>query len=316
MSKILKRPMFRKGGSAMNGVMSLAAPRKQYQDGTSFADLIKDDEFGTEVYDLAKAAVGRDVQQERSDVLANLLIRGGLNLVSGAGAGKGTLGAIATAFQKPTETALAEMSELRRDPAKMLTAKTLIEQKGAERLKLLDLQNKRTDAEKKARVLLGPDASSEEIRKKASEILETSIFGVEKRFEEGAKTDRIEVIQKQEDLSYPDAERLYNFQNKTAEIEKQTGVPVGPRGGVIRGIPRKGKIDYSTFAKNATDGIYFDPEYRNYVKIISGVAEIIPDPLSSSMGDQTSVPKVDPKKIITRSPSDIEAEFSEEEMMA
>lgn len=316
MSKILKRPMFRKGGSAMNGVMSLAAPRKQYQDGTSFADLIKDDEFGTEVYDLAKAAVGRDVQQERSDVLANLLIRGGLNLVSGAGAGKGTLGAIATAFQKPTETALAEMSELRRDPAKMLTAKTLIEQKGAERLKLLDLQNKRTDAENKARVLLGPDASSEEIRKKAAEILETSIFGVEKRFEEGAKTDRIEVIQKQEDLSYPDAEKLFNFQNKAAEIEKKTGVPVGPRGGVIRGIPRKGKIDYSTFAKNATDGIYFDPEYRNYVKIVSGVAEIIPDPLSSSMGDQTSVPKVDPRKIITRSPSDIEAEFVEEEMMA
>ena len=296
----------------MNGVMSLAAPRKQYQDGTSFADLIKDDEFGTEVYDLAKAAVGRDVQQERSDVLANLLIRGGLNLVSGAGAGKGTLGAIATAFQKPTETALAEMSELKRDPSKMLTAKTAIEQLGAERLQTLKNKGDIDEYMKRARIVLGPDATQEEVRKKAGEL----ITQVQTRFEKGAKTDRIEVIQKQEDLSYTDAEKLFNFQNKTAEIEKQTGVPVGPRGGVIRGIPRKGKIDYSTFAKNATDGIYFDPEYRNYVKIVSGVAEIIPDPLSSSMGDQTSVPKVDPRKIITRSPSDIESEFVEEEMMA
>ena len=305
--------MFRKGGSAMNGVMSLAAPRKQYQEGgRSFEEMIADDPYLQEVYGLAKEGYGRDIKQERSDVLANLLIRGGLNLVSGAGAGKGTLGAIATAFQKPTETALAEMSELKRDPAKMLTAKTAIEQLGAERLQTLKNKGDIDEYMKRARIVLGPSASDEEVRKKAGEL----ITQVQTRFEEGAKTDRIEVIQKQEDLSYPDAERLYNFQTKTAEIEKKTGVPVGPRGGVIRGIPRKGKIDYSTFAKNATDGIYFDPEYRNYVKIISGVAEIIPDPLSSSMGDQTSVPKVDPRKIITRSPSDIEAEFVEEEMMA
>jgi hypothetical protein len=66
---------------------------------------------------LHKQVMGRDIQQERSDVLANLLIRGGLGLVAGEGAGKGTLGAIATAFQKPTEQALTEMSALKQDPA-------------------------------------------------------------------------------------------------------------------------------------------------------------------------------------------------------
>jgi len=113
MSKILKRPMFRKGGQVMNGVMSLASGgRAKYQEGdrVTMQDLIKDDPFLKDIYETAQAGYGRDVQQERSDVLANLLIRGGLGLVSGEGAGKGTLGAIATAFRGPTEQALAEMS--------------------------------------------------------------------------------------------------------------------------------------------------------------------------------------------------------------
>src|SRR6056300_944800 len=212
MSKILKRPMFRKGGQVMDGVMKLASGgRAKYAEGdqVTMQDLIKDDPFLKEIYQTAQAGYGRDIQQERSDVLANLLIRGGLGLVSGEGAGKGTLGAIATAFKGPTEQALAEMSKLKQDPAAMLTAKTAIEQKGAERLKLLDLQNQKLDAEKKARVLLGPDATAEEIQKKAAEILEEQIFGVGQRFQEGIKQDDIEIIQKQYLLEKPEAEKYY-----------------------------------------------------------------------------------------------------------
>jgi hypothetical protein len=36
MSKILKRPMFRIGGSANDGIMSMAAPRKNYQEGSEY----------------------------------------------------------------------------------------------------------------------------------------------------------------------------------------------------------------------------------------------------------------------------------------
>jgi hypothetical protein len=139
MSRILRRPMFRKGGQVMDGVMSLASGgRAKYQEAgrVSIEDLTRDDPYLKEIYDIAQAGYGRDIQQERSDVLANLLIRGGLGLVAGEGAGKGTLGAIATAFQKPTEQALTEMSALKQDPAKMLVAKTAIEQKGQERLQL------------------------------------------------------------------------------------------------------------------------------------------------------------------------------------
>src|SRR5210317_2346840 len=156
MSKILKRPMFRKGGQVMDGVMKLASGgRAKYKDAgrVTMQDLIQDDPFLKEIYQTAQAGYGRDIQQERSDVLANLLIRGGLGLVSGEGAGKGTLGAVATAFRKPTEQALTEMAALKQDPAKMLVAKTAIEQKGAERLQKIKNQQQLLDAQKKARIL-------------------------------------------------------------------------------------------------------------------------------------------------------------------
>jgi hypothetical protein len=280
MSRILKRPMFRKGGKAMDGVMSLAAPRKQYQEGGStFDDLIEGDDYLKEIYDIAQAGYGRDIQRERKDVLANLLIKGGLGLVSGEGAGKGTLGAIATAFKKPTEQALTQLQSLKQDPAKMLVAKTAIAQKGAERLKTLELQNQRIDAEKKARVMLGPDASPEDIRKKASEILEANIFGVEKRFEEGIKQDDIQIIQKQFLLDKPEAEKYYQFNKKRDEIESKTGKDVR---GFLQGSLVKGRISYDAKARNALPGIYYDPVNDNYVEIRNGVATIIPDPLATS----------------------------------
>ena len=51
--------------------------------------------------------------QAKSDILSNLLIRGGLGLVSGEGAGKGTLGGLATAFREPTEQAMGELQKLK-----------------------------------------------------------------------------------------------------------------------------------------------------------------------------------------------------------
>ena len=264
MSKILKRPMFRKGGQVEEGVMSLAAPRQNYQEAgqvKTLEELLAQDPYGKEVYDLAKAAYGRDVQQERRDVLSNLLIRGGLGLVSGEGAGKGTLGAIATAFKKPTEQALTKMQELKQDPAAMLAAKAVIGQRGAERLKDIEYKGKLA----------------------------------------GERKDRIEVIQKQEDLSYPAAERLYDFQENADAIEKAQGLPIGPRGGIIIGSKKRGKVDYSTFAKNATPGIYYDPDYNVYVRIEGGTASVIDNPLG-----KYSAPKIDTGNIITEPQQSIE----------
>ena len=45
MSRILKRPMFRRGGEAMDGVMNLAQPRRKYAD-SNYMDLVEDLDLG------------------------------------------------------------------------------------------------------------------------------------------------------------------------------------------------------------------------------------------------------------------------------
>ncbi len=128
MSKILKRPMFRKGGKVEEGVMSLAAPRNNYQEGgdVTMEQLLEKYPETAPQYqkflDLYTAAGDRDYEQEKSDILSNLLIRGGLGLVSGEGAGKGTLGSIATAFRGPTEQAMQEYSAIKKAPSALKTA--------------------------------------------------------------------------------------------------------------------------------------------------------------------------------------------------
>jgi len=295
MSKILKRPMFRKGGKVEEGVMSLAAPRNNYETGgaVDFEKLLEDDPYLQETYELAKAGYGRDVARERKDVLANLLIRGGLGLVSGEGAGKGTLGSIATAFKKPTEQALTEMKGLRQDPAKMLTAKTAIAQKGAERLQMLKNKEDLAKAVEEAKVILGPDASQEQINKLAGDIQKEKSFGVGQRFEKAQEMDRIEVIQKQEDLSFPEAAAVYEFQQNSKKVKEATGLDIGARGGVIIGFIKNGKLDYGAAAKSLPDGIYLDPTNKTYVKIQSGRPSIIPDPFTSTTIEDTSI-KVEP----------------------
>ena len=96
MSKIFKRPMFRIGGSANDGIMSMAAPRKNYQTGSDYR------KARDELLPLYQEAYGTgpDIKSD----LGDLLISGGLNLLSGKGAGKGTLGAIAESYKDPYTT--------------------------------------------------------------------------------------------------------------------------------------------------------------------------------------------------------------------
>jgi len=94
MSRILKRPMFRIGGQANEeGIISMATPRKNYQAGG----------YDMEAIEKVKRAY-RDAAgpgPNTRDSLNDLLISGGLNLLSGRGAGKGTLGAVAESFKDP-----------------------------------------------------------------------------------------------------------------------------------------------------------------------------------------------------------------------
>ena len=94
MSRILKRPMFRIGGKANEeGIISMATPRKNYQDGSEYKTRID------ELKKIYRESAGPG--PSRYNDLGDMLISGGLNIVSGKGAGKGTLGVIAESFKEP-----------------------------------------------------------------------------------------------------------------------------------------------------------------------------------------------------------------------
>ena len=93
MSRILKRPMFRIGGSTNDGIVSMAQPRKNYQEGSDYQKRID------ELRPLFQAAAGQG--RSRDDRLSDLLISGGLNLMSARPSGN-IFSTAASAFKEPT----------------------------------------------------------------------------------------------------------------------------------------------------------------------------------------------------------------------
>ena len=82
----------------MNGIMSgiQETPRTQYSEGSTRERLLK---------------VAEEYPSQAADPLGQFLITGGLNLLSGKGAGKGTLGALAESYKEPTANLFKSMSE-------------------------------------------------------------------------------------------------------------------------------------------------------------------------------------------------------------
>ena len=94
MSRIFKRPMFRKGGEVMEGIMTGIKPRQNYLTGGDVRDQYE------KIYS--------GMSPSKDEILTKLLISGGLRGMSQTGGG-GTLGNLAKAFQEPTDQALSEL---------------------------------------------------------------------------------------------------------------------------------------------------------------------------------------------------------------
>ena len=103
MSRILRRPMFRKGGSVGEGIMSKVEPRQGYQVGNRVKS----------IYEQIAPLYTQAMQTGRDDTISNLLIRGGLNLVGGSDKDEPLLRQVAGAFKQPTEIALKETQQRR-----------------------------------------------------------------------------------------------------------------------------------------------------------------------------------------------------------
>ena len=295
MSRILKRPMFRKGGEVGGGITS--GMRTNFENGTELSD--------REQYE----QIINKYREQAVDPVAQLLIQGGLRGMSTAGRGC-TLANLAAAFEQPTsqlfqniqrqkdldqELELAglkmdiserkEKEALEREEQRIKDAQEFqrellgeklagekemlgLKQEGQKAIKMLDLAGQKQQAEKEAAIILGPDATPEQIQQKASEILQQRIFGVEERFMENLKAKEIESIKANLGFQSDDvAENYYNFQrNSLAELrasnpEFKNLTFVGP----VTTNSKTGKYKL----KNKRPGIYFDPFLQNVVVIDS-----------------------------------------------
>ena len=151
MSRILKRPMFRIGGSVNDGVMSMAAPRRNYENGSPKEERIT--RSAEEYARLLERFAGPG--PSTSSDLGDLLISGGLNLLSGRGAGKGTLGSIAESYREPYQAfskARASEDALKRQ-LRMSAATQAISSDEARELQKMKLEAALTDEARKERML-------------------------------------------------------------------------------------------------------------------------------------------------------------------
>jgi hypothetical protein len=144
MSKILKRPMFRKGGSADSstngGVMKIANPRSNFEVGGT----AKRYEENLKLLQQAAGPAG-DSKQD----LYDMLISGGLNLAGGVGAGDGTLASIARSFKQPAEQFLAKRpgEEQFQRQVRMAAAQGAITQQQAQEILQKELAGKKEIAQ-------------------------------------------------------------------------------------------------------------------------------------------------------------------------
>ena len=187
MSKILKRPMFRIGGAANDGIISMAQPRRNYQEGSAREQRIIP--RAEENVRLLEKFLGPGPSV--SSDLGDLLISGGLNLLSGKGAGRGTLGAIAESYKDP----YASFAKARA---------------GEEALKRQIRLSGATQA-------LSSDEALELAKLK---------YGMEARKEQ---EQRKKELMQQYQIDYTEASIFQNFLNQRDAIGKTVGLPVSNR---------------------------------------------------------------------------------------
>jgi hypothetical protein len=185
MSRILKRPMFRIGGSAEDdGIMSMAAPRKNYQEGSPREERIT--RSAEENVRLLEKLAGAG-PSKYSD-LGDLLISGGLNLMSGRGAGKGTLAAIAESYRDPYQVFSKARS-------------------GEDALK------------RQLRIAAGTQAMSSDEARELAQMKYGAEMGKEQE-------QRKKELMQQYQLNYSEANTFQNFLNQGNIVGKTVGLPV------------------------------------------------------------------------------------------
>jgi len=142
MSRILKRPMFRKGGEVMEGVMTNIVPsnREMFAD-KGLSDSMKDELKNVRQRVNMIDAISGAGSNPLSNNLTQFLLRTGANLIGGTAAGGTKLQEIVGAAQQPLEAAIKTQQQ--KDASRRKLAATMLSKMGGTDIAKLQRQAKR-----------------------------------------------------------------------------------------------------------------------------------------------------------------------------
>ena len=251
MSRILKRPMFKTGGTPNEGIMHGLVNRKGY------------DEAGIVGRTRELAPEFKEILGEYTPKTRFPLGEIGLNLVSGKYAGDGFLSNVARSAKDPyarfTQADDARESGISGSAAKLALNQAIAEAK-PDRSSVLA-------AEKKARYLLPPNATADQIRAKTAEIIRNEMTG--STYSPQANLERkINYYQSQ----YGDGSRAYNhaaFDIKIAPRLRAAGK--NPRSSI------KMQNDGSYKTKGKAPGVYIDVINGKVIEFDGNIAKELPE---------------------------------------
>ena len=255
MSRSLKRPMFRRGGTVNDGIMTGLTDRQEYANGM----MVDDERLGKDTQSIL------DVMSEYAPIPKTRLPIGqfGLNLASGKYAGSGALQNIVGSAQDPYKRFVAaddarNMALAKRKQGAVSTALGMQLKK--------DKQQSILAAEKKAKFLLPPNATADQIRAKTAEIIQSEMkgktYGAEANLERAINSYRSQ---------YGDGSKAFNhasFDVKVAPALRKAGK--NPRSNIKF---KDGK--YKT--KGKTPGVYIDVDNAKVIEFDGNVAVELPE---------------------------------------
>jgi len=238
MSRTLKRPMFRRGGSTNNGIMTGIVDRTKKENGDFVTNVGKRTDVLAPEFETIL-----DKYTPKTRLPIGQL---GLNLASGKFAGDGFLQNLVGSLQDPyaqfTKADDARKAAVRTGAAKLALGQAMKEAQPSKQSILA--------AEKKAKFLLPPNASAAEIRAKTAEIIQAEMTG--KTFSDTANFRRAYEFNKGQEGKAYKAYNLTVFEEIISPKLRSTGET--PKGKI-----KKNK-DGSYKTERKTPGVYVDTE--------------------------------------------------------
>ena len=233
--RVLKRPMFRRGGEVEGGITS--GLRNNYADGTSARERL------LAAYDQMPA--------QTVDPIAKLLITGGLRGLSETGGGS-TLANLATAFTEPTNVLFDDISKQDLERRKLALTGTTMDIEQDQAMDLAKLKQKTGTGLQKD---FSPQRAYEDLLKSRTE-----------------SAGKLTSFQKPNiEQAYPRATSEYDvyvMRNLRATDDPQGKKVAAGNMGFVPFDQKTGRFDYN---KMIAGGYYYDPRQRSFVTRKPGI---------------------------------------------